>query len=197
MTIATVLPIFALILKEVANLSRAGILLGFSEFIISFMLFRHLLSKDKAVRKKGKIKVTIGIGIVVLLLVIGAGFVKTVRQATDTFKGTSGSLAKLEGGAFISPSIYFYAASQVGVLNQFLEADKERWSFGSNTFFTIYSALAKFDLVDKPRIYQQGYFIPNWSNTGTYLREVYSDFGFVGIFLVPVLIRSIILNLLV
>jgi len=132
--------------------------------------------------------IIIGIGTLILLLVAGAAFVKSVRQATDSFKGTSGSLAKLEGGAFISPSIYFYASSQVGVLNQFLEADKERWSFGSNTFFTLYSALSKFDLVKQPPIYQPGYFIPNWSNTGTFLREIYSDFGFAGIFIVPYLL---------
>ena len=56
---------------------------------------------------------------------IGVKFVKSVRQATDTFKGTSGSLAKLEG-VRLSHHPYFYAASQVGVLNQFLEANIER-----------------------------------------------------------------------
>ena len=188
LTIATILPIIALILKEVANLSRSGILFGFSEFLISFMLFRHFLKQEKSKKTQGKIKIVLGVSVLILLFIVGAAFVKTVRQATDSFKGTSGSLAKLEGGAFISPSIYFYAASQVGVLNQFLEADKEKWSFGSNTFFTLYSALSKFDLVEQPPIYQQGYFIPDWSNTGTYLREVYGDFGYVGIFIVPYLL---------
>lgn len=187
-TIATILPIVALILKEVANLSRAGILFGFAEFVISYMLFRHLLKKNKSLNKSSKLKAVGSVVILLLLFVTGAAFIKSVRQATDTFKGTSSSLAKFEGGAFISPSIYFYAASHVAVFNQYLEADRERESFGSNTFFTLYSALAKFDLVKQPRFIQPGYFIPAWSNTGTYLRELYNDFGVIGTFIFPFLL---------
>ncbi len=187
LTIATILPMIALILKELANLSRAGILFGFAEFIISFFLFKQIFKKSEH-PVRSRFKVAVVMLILLSLVGIGAAFIKTVRQATDTFKGTSSSLSTFKGKAFISPSIYFYGASHVGVLNQFLEKDKERESFGSNTFFTLYSALAKFDLVKQPKFLPPGYFIPNWSNTGTYLRELYNDFGFVGIFIVPFLL---------
>lgn len=188
LTIVTLLPFIALIIKEIANLSRAGILYGFAEFIASFMLARHFMKNRNPGIKKSNYKVVFGILILVSLLIFGVVFVKTIRKTTDSFKGTSTSLSQLEGGAFISPSIYFYGASQVVVLNQFLEADKENLPFGSNTFFTIYRILARFDFVKAPPFIDRGYFTPSWSNTGTYLREVYNDFGYVGIFVIPFLL---------
>lgn len=188
LTIATILPIIALLLKEIANLSRAGILFGFSEFVVSFILFRHLLTDINPESKKRKFRAAVGLSVLILLLVIGAAFVKSIRQTTDSFKGTSSSLSSLEGGSLISPSIYFYGASQVVVLNQFLEADRENVRFGNSTFFTIYRLLSKFELVEEPAYKDPGYYTPHWSNTGTYLRELYGDFGYVGIFVVPYLI---------
>lgn len=188
LTIATILPIIALLLKEIANLSRAGILFGFSEFVVSFLLFRHLLNNIDPESKKRKFRAALGLSILILFLVIGAAFVKSIRQTTDSFKGTSSSLSSLEGGSFISPSIYFYGASQVVVLNQFLEADRENVRFGNSTFFTIYRFLSKFELVEEPSYKDPGYYTPHWSNTGTYLRELYGDFGYVGIFVIPYLI---------
>jgi len=51
-----------------------------------------------------------------------------------------------------------------------------------------YSTVAKFGLTKRPKDHDKGYFIPVWINTGTYLREIYSDFGLVGIFIVPFLL---------
>src|SRR5690606_14905287 len=55
--------------------------------------------------------------------------------------------------------------------------------FGQNTFLPFYRFLSKFDFVEKPSDFQKGYHIPMWTNTGSYLRELHSDFGVAGIFL--------------
>jgi hypothetical protein len=39
--------------------------------------------------------------------------------------------------------------------------------------------------VKRPNTHSAGYSTPTWSNTATYLRNLYSDFGYSGIFLVP------------
>lgn len=187
-SIITLLPFIALILKESANLSRAGILFGFSEFTASFFLFRHLLKGHKQQSGRKKVQMTFGIITVIIIMIFGAVFVKTVRQVTDTFKGTSSSLTQLKGGVLISPSIYFYGSSQVAVLNQFLEKDVERKPFGNSTFYIAYNFLAKFGLTEEPLVIERGYYTPTWSNTATYLREIYSDFGYLGIFIVPYLL---------
>jgi oligosaccharide repeat unit polymerase len=180
------------ILKQITFVSRAGMLFGFLEFTISFFLFRHLLNKDKKHQKKtSKTKIVFSILLVFVLVYGSASLVKVLRNPVEDYKAASRSIGKFEGGAFISPSIYLYACSHLGVLNQYFINDDEKSSFGRNTFLPVYNILAKFDVVEDQGIYQQGYFIPMWTNTGTYLRELHSDFGYLGLFLIPFILGLI------
>jgi hypothetical protein len=43
-------------------------------------------------------------------------------------------------------------------------------------------------VIKKPEVFQRGYYIPMWSNNGTFIRELHADFGIVGVFLVPFLL---------
>jgi oligosaccharide repeat unit polymerase len=191
-TLIALLPLLAVILKQIAFVSRAGMLFGFLEFTISFFLFRHLLNKDKKHQKKtSKTKIVFSILLVFVLVYGSASLVKVLRNPVEDYKAASRSIGKFEGGAFISPSIYLYACSHLGVLNQYFINDDEKSSFGRNTFLPVYNILAKFDVVEDQGIYQQGYFIPMWTNTGTYLRELHSDFGYLGLFLIPFILGLI------
>ena len=189
-TFLSILPLLGVILKELARFTRGGILFGLFEFLVSFFLFRHMLSKDTvnyvSVSKKN---IIIAIITIILISSTGAAIVKLARNPTDTFKGTSHSLAKFKGDVFISPSIYFYASSHIGVLNKYLENSKEEnLPFGSYTFFSVYSMLSKFDFVEKLNYESKGYYIPYWSNTGTFLRNIHSDFGYAGLIIIPYII---------
>ena len=84
-------------------------------------------------------------------------------------------------------------SAHVGVFNKYLKVDEEESEvFGKNTFLPIYHFLSKLGLIKHFKQYQRGYYIPVWTNTGTYLREVHSDFGIVGILLVPYLLGMFI-----
>lgn len=191
-TLIALLPLLAVILKQIAFVSRAGMLFGFWEFTISFFLFRHLLNKDKKYQRQiNKTKIVFSVLLVFVLVYGSASLVKVLRNPVEDFKAASRTISKFEGGAFISPSIYLYVCSHIGVLNQYLINDDEKSSFGRNTFLPIYNLLAKFDIVENQGNYQQGYFIPMWSNTGTYLREIHSDFGYLGLFIVPFILGLI------
>jgi len=189
LTLLSTVPLIAIVLKETARLTRAGILFGLFSFIISFVLTRHLLTKDRSKKFEfKKTKLILTVLIVISIMVSGAALVKIIRNPVEEFGGTSSSLNQVKGGAFISPAIYFYASSQVGVLNQYLEKNKENVNFGYSTFFGVYTILSKFHLVEKPKTQHKGYLIPQWSNTATFLREIHADFGFAGILLIPFLI---------
>lgn len=194
-TLLSIIPLIAIVLKELARLTRSGILFGLLEFLISFMLFRHLLN-PQVVRvpkkvKRQRYKLIFSVIIVLILMVTAASLVKLIRNPTEEFQGTSKTISQFKGGAILSPSIYFYATSQIGVLNQYLEADKEHLPFGNSTFFAVYTGFSKFDLTEKPEEQHKGYMIPYWSNTATYLRDLHSDYGISGPFIFPYLLGLI------
>ncbi len=186
LTLVSVLPIIAVVFKELANLGRSGMLLALFEFVITFMLFRHLLISDLSYKvNKNKLSIILAIIVVFSLIVGGAMAVKNIRNPIDSFQGTSKSLSTFEGNAFISPSIYLYSCSHLGVFNKYLEKQNENPYWGENTFLPVYNFVSKFGVVEHPDFFQEGYFIPMWTNTGTYLREIDADFGKVGLLLIP------------
>jgi oligosaccharide repeat unit polymerase len=195
-TLLTFLPLLSIILREIASAGRAGMLFAIMQFVFSFFLFKHLLNNDLNQRFKfSKISALIGIVILIVLFVGGSSLVKATRVSDATSKSYSAAskeLRQTRGNIIISPSLYLYLSSDVGVLSKYLSSKGESSSFGQNTFLTLYTFLAKLDVMQKPNIYQRGYFIPMWSNTGTYLRELHADFGTAGVFLGPYLLGLLI-----
>ncbi len=188
-TLLSVYPIIGIVIKELAEVGRAGILLSFIEFFASFFLFRQVLKRIDADKYKfSRRNAIIASTFILALFVLSASFIKIVRGSYESYIGASRKLNKLEGNAIISPSIYLYMSSDVGVLSKFLYEGTETAMFGENTFLPVYSVLSKFEVLKRPSDYQRGYFIPMWTNTGTYLRELYADFGPIGVFLGPYLI---------
>ena len=188
--ILIIYPILAVVVRELANFSRAGILYGFLEFIFTFILFRHLLKKNSVIQViKPSKKMLISFIIAMLIMVVGASLIKTLRNPTDIIEnGSSRTLNKFEGGFFISPSVYLYLSSHIVVFDKYMHHNEKSEGFGANTFFTVYSILSKFDFVEKPQYYHRGYYIPIWSNTSTYLHDIFADFGYTGLYLFPFLL---------
>lgn len=188
LTFVAFLPIFAVVFRELANLGRAGILFGLVEFLIVYILYRYMLSQNDKNSKIKKSRIIIATLVIVSITVGGAVFIKSVRNPIDTIQGTSSTLKQFEGNVLISPSIYLYMCSHLGILNKYLEHDDEPSNFGGHTFLPVYNIIAKTGAVEPQPFFQRGYFIPLWTNTGTYLRELDSDFGKLGILLGPFLI---------
>lgn len=182
------LPVTAIIIKDIANIGRAFILFALIEFITVYILFRFFNPVGFSKRRFNKKKLIFMFLLFIALMVASASFVRSTRGTTEHFKGSSTVLRKLNILEVISPSIYLYFSSDVGVLNKFLQSNVEKARFGENTFKPIYNFLSKFEFVEKPSKYQKGYFIPMWVNTGSYLRELFADFGVLGITIGPFLL---------
>ncbi len=186
-SLIVVFPFLGVILEDLANVGRSGILFSLIEFLSVYVFSSNILNVKKA-KKNNKIKLVVGILLILSLLVVSASLIRSIRHTYEVYQGESHKLTELRGGFILTPSIYLYLTADVGVLNKFLQFNNERTSFGENTFLTLYSILSKFDLIKRPSDYQKGYYIPMWTNTGTYLRELYADFGILGILIGPFLI---------
>jgi len=195
-TLLTFLPLLSIILREIAGAGRAGMLFALMQFILSFFLFKHLLNLDIKQRFKfSKVSALVGAVILLILFIGGSSLVKATRvsdSASTTYSAASKELRQTRGNLIISPSLYLYLSSDVGVLSKYLSSKGESTGFGQNTFMTLYNFLGKLNIVQKPHEFQKGYFIPMWTNTGTYLRELHADFGPAGVFLGPYLLGLLI-----
>jgi len=183
-------PFIGIVLKEIATVGRAGMLLGLMEFLFSFFLFRNLLKDDSKKRfifsKKNAI---IFISILFIFLIASSSFVRIIRTpGGEGYKGANRKLNQLKDNLIISPSIYVYFSSDLGVLSKYLESKEEITKIGQNTFLPFHALLAKFGVGKRPSDFLRGYKIPLWTNTGTYIRELHADFGIMGVFLGPYLI---------
>jgi hypothetical protein len=190
-TAITLIPFLAIVLKSIASFGRVGMLMALVQFIGTFLFFRHALNADSTSKQKIKvlkIKTLIPVLISIILIIASATLVKAVRHTYEDFKSTKGVLRGTKEGMLISPSMYLYLSSHVGVLSEYLKEDTEKNIYwGENTFAPVYNFLAKFNLNKKISIYLKVYYIPMGTNTATYLKEIHADFGDWGVFIVPFL----------
>jgi oligosaccharide repeat unit polymerase len=186
--IAMFVAFISIALKEVSAFGREGILIALLLFSFSYFFTIKAVTGKKIFNFKENKKNIIIIGIVLIIAVSGANLVRSTRGAFEHFKGTNRALANSPISFIITPSMYFYFSSHVGVLSKYLQSPTPKTSFAANTLLPLHNILSKFEFVEKKSFYQKGYFIPQWSNTGTYLREVHEDFGDIGIFIVPFLL---------
>jgi len=185
-SLLTFLPFLGVILKEISQSARAGILNAFFLFIATFLITRYFIHKDKKAISNRKI--IVGFLFIILIIFLSATLVRVTRVTNERFKGATTQLSALEANAIVSPSIYLYFSGHIGTLNKAIFAEERSNLFAEKTLTMFYSTISKFDLVKRPKDYDKGYFIPTWINTGTFLREIYMDYGYLGILIIPFII---------
>jgi oligosaccharide repeat unit polymerase len=116
---------------------------------------------------------------VVAVVIIFAAIELLLRKSA-----TYGEAGSLRGVLF---SFYWYLASPIAALNDFLAGFQGDYGLGQKTFFPFYKWLYRLHLVAQPSISAYGEFvyIPYPANVYTYLRNFYEDFGLLGVALVP------------
>lgn len=188
LNLATFIAFLGLILKEMARFTRSGILLGLLEFVIVFIIYRYMISDSESIQKFSRKHIFATIVIIFVLLVGSASFIKVSRNTIDSFQGTSSSLSQFEGGAFVSPSIYLYISSHIGVLSRYLDFEEENKYFAQNILHPFYNFFALAGITEKLGDQAPGYYIPYWTNSGSYLRDLHRDLGIVGVIAFPFLL---------
>ena len=186
-SLLALIPFLGAILKDVAGFARAGIFFSFILFLLTFITTRHALKRSNPEAYKFNKKLGVAILFLILIAVGSATLVKQVRGSFENFKANTTTLNSLKGSV-ISPSIYLYFSSDIAVLSKYFEGEGESAYIGQNTFLSVYNLLSKFGVVEHPDFFPKGYFIPMWSNSATYLRELHVDFGNWGLFIIPYLL---------
>jgi len=185
-SVLALLPFFAVILKDIASVGRSGIFVGFLFYMTSFFLFRHSLSENLNYNsQKSKRSLLISSAVILIIVVGSLSIVKNVRGSFEDFKGKAQTFNKLKDVPFVSPSMYLYFSSNVGVFSKYFDLQVEDPMIGENTLLPVYNLLSKFDVVKHPEFYPRGYFIPMWANSATYLKDLHADFGPFGLFSIP------------
>jgi oligosaccharide repeat unit polymerase len=185
-TIIALLPFLAIVIKEIANVSRAGMLFGLCLYVTSFIIVRYSITRES---RKKRSKLVFSILILITIFILAAGLVRSTRGTYESFASSSRGLDKFKSGFFITPSLYLYASSHIVVLSKYFKDDYDNTAvIGAYTFEPIYNLVSKFGVVKHSNFYEKGYLIPIWSNTSTYLRYIYSDWGAAGLFIFPFLL---------
>jgi len=190
-TLLSFVPLLSIIIREVGGAGRAAMSVALVEFVLSFFLFRYLLNNDSFKRFKfSKMSAVVASTILITIFIVGVSLVKISRasETSEKFSGASRELLQTKENIFLSPSVYLYASSNVGVLSKYLSSKGENIGFGQNTFQTFYLILAKLGIIERPYEFPKGYFIPMWTNSATYLRDLHADFGIAGVLLGPYLL---------
>lgn len=188
LTFKAAIPLIIIILEGMASAGRAGIFLAFVEFTITYIYFRHLLSQKPKIFNLDKKNIVISILIVLVLFIGSTTIIKSARKTFENYKASTQTLKDLESTYIITPSLYFYFSSNIGVLSKYFEHGGEKFYFGENTLLPLYNFIAKFGIIPQPKTYPKGYFIPIWSNSATYLRDLHEDYGYFGLLLAPFLL---------
>lgn len=177
-----IIPQIVVVLRETANVGRAGILMSFVLFIVTIINLRDYISVQKIMNlKRG-----LGVLFIIVLLVFSASTIKSLRGVAVDHNATSSELKAMRKNFLINPSIYLYTCGHIGTFTKYLEKDYDSYyRFGGTTFRPVYNILAKFNWVDKPEAYAEGYNIPIWINTGSWLTDLHQDFGTLGLLIVP------------
>lgn len=184
-TLPVFITILGAVLRDLSIFARIGILVSIIIFFLSFFLYRNYIKRFIVIKKT---KLIAGFLIAIILIVSAASAVRIFRGSYESYKIASKEISTLRTGLIITPSVYLYLSAHIGVFSKYLDKDIENPKFGENTFKPFYNFLEKFDLAERVGAHQKGYLIPMWTNSSTYLRELHSDFGFLGVFTFPYLL---------
>lgn len=92
-------------------------------------------------------------------------------------------------------SLYWYLASPLAAFGEFLKTHDYDWRLGQSLFFPIHKWLVRFHLLAQADttsiVYMEKIYIPYPANVYTYLRNIYEDFGFFGLAIIPYFLGAI------
>jgi len=126
-------------------------------------------------------------------LVVGAAaflFVSSIRGLGPAFPGESTTLESLRRYAPFIPSLYTNFSAPPVAFSEYLKSGAERAVPGTFAFAPLVRALSYLGLTPHLSYYQVDFYTPVATNTATYLKEVYADFGATGIALFPYLLAA-------
>jgi oligosaccharide repeat unit polymerase len=94
-------------------------------------------------------------------------------------------------------SLYWYIAAPVAAFGEFMKSNTQEYLMGQSTFFPIYKWLHRLQIVPASTvtILPEKVYIPYGSNVFSYLRNLYEDFGLIGVAVIPYILGALMAGL--
>lgn len=185
--VSLLVPVFLSAVNILPSGSRGNIIITILALVVPYFLLKKKTKVEKEDKRNNRQLRIVAIMLVVLFIVL------TINRSQGISSSTFGYMSsRMVNIASKNPAIYKlyqYFTGPVGVLNAYLK--EPEFAFGQNTFATIYNLLNRFGANIEVSRYQKFYMIPFRSNVGTWIRELISDFSFIGMFLVIFLVSMI------
>lgn len=184
-TFIGLLPLIAMTVDGVLSMQRGGILIAIVLFLVGVCM---VPSKKKLRLAKWQVATAL------TLLVAGFFYVTMVRGVPVEFENQGGTLNAVADVFPSFPSLYMYVSAPSAGLSAYLvhpESDGDPF-WGRYTFAPFYRLLAKLGLDTYVPYYTAFYSTPVSINSCTYLREIHSDFGPLGIFFFPFCLGGVV-----
>jgi oligosaccharide repeat unit polymerase len=189
--IVALIPSVVIFVDSILSMDRGTIVIAAVLFVSGYALGKRRRTGLPTSLPGTKIRRIASIVVGVTLLVTGLEFVRSSRGILEgTF--AAGSLSRMKGASFITPSIYFYITGHFGVLNQYLKKDAEQNIVGRYTLAPVWRTIAKLGFETKVGSNQPFYHTPFVGNNGTYLRELHADYGLTGVAVAPFALGAIV-----
>lgn len=129
---------------------------------------------------------------VVALGSVGMMFVNSARGLGVMYPNTTPAMEKIADTFYDAPSLYFYATGPIAGFNAYLRTEDSESFFGRYTFAPVNRVLARFGFRTAVPQVEEFYSTPAPINVCTYLKNVYSDFGVLGIFVFPFVLGAVV-----
>jgi oligosaccharide repeat unit polymerase len=158
----------------VTNLSRYEATVNILYFVFAYCIVHRLDRRGAAQRDVPGLLIPLA-AVIVLFFMIDLLLQKSAEYSRAD---------RLTGFLF---HLYWYMASPLAALNEFLTSFDGHYHLGEYMFFPLYKWLYRFGLVPESTLSVYGEFvrIPYATNVYTYLRSLYEDFGMLGVAVTP------------
>jgi oligosaccharide repeat unit polymerase len=172
------IPIILVIFSSIMTGNRYNLIIA-----IALIIFPILFNNDKSrkfgfknkLKKKNKLLIFCGIGALLVLF----WSITSVRSSwIITGSHMSPLMIKLCTHNPAIYKIYSYLASPPGVLNAFLE--DPYFQFGKTSFAFVYNIMENIGILTSNERVAMNYYVPIASNTGSYIKDLISDFSLLG-----------------
>jgi len=178
-------PLIVVAIAAILSVSRWGVMLATALFLLSL----YATPKTRPFSLTFAQKAGLVTGCVACL-----GLVSIARtDLSGEFSEQSKALQSISTWVPPAPSFYFYvSAPPVGLSEYLREPSREgNLHWGRYTFASVYRLFSKLGFGNYVPFHQEFFSTPEPINTCTYLREVHSDFGVIGVFVFPFLLGGL------
>ena len=176
------LPLVVVAMDSVAAMGRTGILMALGLYVFPSFMIRGTEIRRRLPSLRRLVYVPL-----LLAVFAGTNLLRDARGGIENYElPDSAVLTALESMGLFRPSLYMYVAGPPVSFSESLDHDRESLGKGEvpgmQTFAPIFRVLSRADIIDRVSYYEEFVALgtSRSMNVGTYLKDVYIDFGELG-----------------